>query len=53
MKPLDYSIEWRLITAGKAHLEWSASPSEGPDAGDVKLHVESAGLVFAALSRER
>ncbi len=41
---LDYSIEWRLINAGKAHLEWSASPSS-PDAGDVKLHVESTGLV--------
>src|SRR4051812_640152 len=42
---LDYTIEWRLINAGKAHLEWSASPSEGPEAGDVKLHVESTGLV--------
>lgn len=41
----DYSIEWRLITAGKAHLEWNASPSGGLDSGDVRLHVESAGLV--------
>ncbi len=41
----DYAIEWRLITAGKAHLEWNASPSAGPEAGDVRLHVESAGLV--------
>ncbi len=40
----DYSIEWRLITAGKAHLEWNALPS-APDAGDVRLHVESAGIV--------
>jgi hypothetical protein len=41
----DYSIEWRLITAGKAHLEWDGSPTGAPDAGDVRLHVESAGLV--------
>jgi len=46
----DYSIEWRLINAGKAHLEWNASPSGGAEpvastSGDVRLHVESAGLV--------
>lgn len=46
----DYSIEWRLITAGKAHLEWnstatSASDTKGATAGNVHLHVESAGLV--------
>src|ERR1700722_19420208 len=47
---LDYAIEWRLITAGKAHLEWNGSPAGnaeggGSTSGDVKLHVESAGLV--------
>jgi len=46
----DYSIEWRLITAGKAHLEWTSSPPPARDAaaatsGNVRLHVESAGLV--------
>lgn len=44
----DYAIEWRLITAGKAHLEWNSTPtsgSEGSTAGDVRLHVESTGLV--------
>ena len=41
----DYSIEWRLINAGKAHLEWDAAPTSNLTAGDVKLHVESAGLV--------
>ena len=45
----DYGIEWRLITAGKAHLEWNGSPAGsvegGSTSGDVKLHVESAGLV--------
>ena len=41
----DYSIEWRLINAGKAHLEWDAASPATPTTGDVKLHVESAGLV--------
>ena len=41
----DYSIEWRLINAGKAHLEWDAAIPGSPTTGDVKLHVESAGLV--------
>ncbi len=41
-----YSVEWRLITAGKAHLEWNASgASTDGTSGDVRLHVESAGLV--------
>ena len=39
---LDYRVEWRLVTAGKAHLEWSAAPRGGWQAG---LHLESAGLV--------
>lgn len=38
----DYSIEWRLITAGKAHLEWNGT---APDAGDVKLNIQSTGIV--------
>jgi hypothetical protein len=38
-----YNIEWRLITAGKARLDWS---SRGPrDGYDVKFHMESVGLV--------
>ena len=46
----DYNIEWRLITAGKAHLEWNANPAAAADpagstAGNVHLHVESTGLV--------
>ncbi len=39
---LDYRIEWRLVTAGKAHLNWSAAPRSGWQVG---LHLESAGLV--------
>jgi len=38
----DYSIEWRLITAGKAHLEWNGTAA---DAGDVKLQIQSTGIV--------
>lgn len=39
-----YNIEWRLVTAGKAKLEWIPTPP--PRAGGrVNLHLESAGLV--------
>lgn len=40
---LEYSVEWRLITAGKALLTWAGAGTNG--AGEVKLHLESAGLV--------
>jgi len=36
----DYAIEWRLITAGKARVEWI-----GGAAPEIRLHVESVGLV--------
>ena len=40
---LIYNIEWRLITAGKARLDWSAAqPRPGWQA---RLHVDSVGLV--------
>src|SRR5580693_2657810 len=45
---LDYSIEWRLVTAGKAHLVWGASPrhANSADPGwQADLHLESTGLV--------
>ena len=38
---LHYSIEWRLITAGKAHLAWTASAGRG---FQTNLQIESAGL---------
>jgi hypothetical protein len=38
---LTYSVEWRLITAGKAVVQWASS---GRDA-QINLHVESVGLV--------
>jgi hypothetical protein len=41
---LYYTVEWRLITAGKAKLEWSSE--QRPRAGaQVNLHLESVGLV--------
>jgi hypothetical protein len=39
---LNYRVEWRLITAGKARLDWSAPPQGQPQ---VKLRLESTGLV--------
>jgi len=39
---LTYTIEWRLITAGRATVQWQ---SNGRDASQVRLHVESVGLV--------
>jgi len=42
---LTYNIEWRLITAGKATLDWSSSPVYGNAGSQINLHVESAGLV--------
>jgi hypothetical protein len=41
---LDYAIEWRLIPAGTAKLTWMALPGGGA-ASEVRLHLESAGLV--------
>ncbi len=41
---LSYAVEWRLITAGKARLDWSAlAGSRG--GWESKLHIESVGLV--------
>ena len=38
---LTYNIEWRLITAGKARLEWQ----QARGSSQINLKVESAGLV--------
>jgi hypothetical protein len=41
---LEYKVEWRLITAGRARVEWNAG--EGPATPSrVNMHVESVGLV--------
>jgi len=39
---LTYSIEWRLITAGRATVDWAAT---GNDAAQIRLKVESVGMV--------
>jgi len=39
---LTYTIEWRLITAGKTTVQWL---NTGRDSSRVNLHVESVGLV--------
>jgi hypothetical protein len=44
---LVYNVEWRLISAGKAQLDWSAT--QGTDGSarswQANLHLESAGLI--------
>jgi hypothetical protein len=42
---LDYAVEWRLIPAGTAKFVWIAAPHSPAAAGEVKLHLESTGLV--------
>jgi hypothetical protein len=41
---LTYAIEWRLITAGTARLEWNAA-QPARSGWQIKLHLESGGLV--------
>lgn len=41
---LYYTIDWRLFTAGKAKLEFTASAAPKPEA-QISLHLESAGFV--------
>lgn len=42
---LQYTVEWRLITAGKARLEWSATPHHSNPGWQADLHLESTGMV--------
>jgi hypothetical protein len=41
---LTYGIEWRLVTAGQAKLEWNATQAPRPG-WQIKLHLESVGMV--------
>jgi hypothetical protein len=41
---LEYTIDWRLFTGGKARLEFTASSESKPEA-QISLHLESAGFV--------
>ena len=42
---LDYQIEWRLIPAGTAKLTFAALPHAASVANELRLHLESEGLV--------
>lgn len=42
---LTYAIEWRLIPAGTAKLTQTTLARSSSAASDVRLHIESAGLV--------
>ncbi|HKW98728.1 MAG TPA: DUF3108 domain-containing protein [Bryobacteraceae bacterium] len=42
---LNYTVEWRLIDAGKAKLTWNLNSQPSHPGWEVKLHLESTGLV--------
>ena len=41
---LEYEVEWRLVTAGRARLDWYPSPAV-KNGWETKLRLESTGLV--------
>jgi hypothetical protein len=42
---LDYAVEWRLISAGDAKFTWTSLSNAPMGASEVRLHLESKGLV--------
>lgn len=42
---LHYTVEWRLITAGKARMVWSATAHHSDPGWQADLHLESTGMV--------
>ena len=42
---LQYTVEWRLVTAGKARLVWSPTPHHSNPGWQADLHLESTGIV--------
>jgi hypothetical protein len=42
---LTYNIEWRLITAGKAVIDWRPAEVEGRSGWQAHLDLQSAGMV--------
>lgn len=42
---LTYEIEWRLISAGTARLTWEPAPRASATPSELRLHLESTGLV--------
>jgi hypothetical protein len=42
---LQYDVEWRLIPAGTARLNWTPMPGSAVAASEARLHLESTGIV--------
>ena len=42
---LDYEVEWRLVEAGSVKLKWTGTPHPPSTASELRLHIESTGLV--------
>ncbi len=42
---LEYAVEWRLIPAGTATIGWTLTPHSAVAASELKMHLQSAGLV--------
>jgi Protein of unknown function (DUF3108) len=42
---LTYNIEWRLITAGKATIDWHSTAIDGHEGWQAHLDLQSAGMV--------
>jgi hypothetical protein len=42
---LDYAVEWRLVSAGDAKFTWTSLSNAPMGASEVRLHLESKGLV--------
>jgi hypothetical protein len=41
----EYTVEWRLIEAGRAKLTWTPAEVDGDHGHEANLHLESVGLV--------
>ncbi len=44
-KNLEYEVEWRLVNAGRAKLSIAPSSGDSKNKREMKLHLESTGLV--------
>lgn len=42
---LEYEVEWRLIPAGTAKLTWNLMPHTSASSNELRMHLESTGLV--------
>lgn len=42
---LEYAVEWRLVPAGIVKLTWAGAPHPPSTTGELRLHIESTGLV--------